>query len=343
MFPGDAEVLRRLGETLLLEGHLSEALQNAQQAYGIDPYDRAAYRLAEDALLALDRYDAAFQLQSQVERLGFADQDGTLVAAYLDNRPDVVAQISASVPLGRIEYRPDFGYGLYLDNAGHLAAGSSHWTSRADAAEVNDSLKSAGTLLLAQAAFDRALLGDCKAALNLVHTADSPALPGGRMALFRLGVSAALCGDSARATQVLESLEQKFPRSFEVQGFMAPDIRAAIALREGQPERAIEALQAARPYDLISITPFLRGLAHVGHGEVEVGIVDLQTVLAHRGAAFVGGSSVYPAAEIAVARAFAGSGDLSNSAAAYARFLELWRTADPLNPLVAEARAHAAH
>ena len=340
---GDPEALSGLAETLLREGHLSEALQNAQQAYAVDPFQVSAYAVAEDALLALDRYDAASQLQSQMARIGIEDADGEVVAAYLDNQPDVVNQVAATIASGSIAFRPDWGYGLYLDNSGRLAAGSNHWTSRANLALMNDSLKSSGTFLLAQAAFDRALLGECEAALVLAHEASSSSLPGGRMALFRLGLATAMCGDSARANEVLSRLQDENPLSFEVQGFMAPDLKAAIALHDGQPQVAMEALQAARPYDMISITPFLRGQAHVSHGEVEIGIVDLQTVLAHRGAAFVAGSSVYPAAQIGVARAFAGSGDLSNGAAAYARFLELWRNADAGSPLIVEARKHSAH
>ena len=74
---------------------------------------------------------------------------------------------------------------------------------------------------------------------------------------------------------------------------------------------------------------------------MQFGIVDFQTVLAHRGVTFLGGSDVYPMAMIGVARAFADTGDVGNSAQAYRHFLELWKNADPGQPLLAEAQAKA--
>jgi hypothetical protein len=72
-----------------------------------------------------------------------------------------------------------------------------------------------------------------------------------------------------------------------------------------------------------------------------VGIVDFQTELAHRGVIYTVGDDVYPAAQIGVARAFADSGDMSNSAEAYRRFLTLWSGADPAIPILQEARTHS--
>jgi len=42
-----------------------------------------------------------------------------------------------------------------------------------------------------------------------------------------------------------------------------------------------------------------------------------------------------------VARAFAATGDVGNSAEAHRRFLELWKSADPGQALVTEARLHS--
>jgi hypothetical protein len=125
-------------------------------------------------------------------------------------------------------------------------------------------------------------------------------------------------------------------------GYYLPDLHAAIALGDHDPQFALEVLKTARPYDLISLTPYLRGLAHVELHQMQVGIVDFQTVLGHRGIAVTGGSNVYPMAQIALARAFAESGDKSNSRQAYKRFLELWSGADPGQRLKSEAQAAVA-
>jgi hypothetical protein len=65
-------------------------------------------------------------------------------------------------------------------------------------------------------------------------------------------------------------------------------------------------------------------------------------VLANHGAALLGRSTVYPMAEIGLARALAQMGDNAGSAAAYDRFLQLWKNADedsgPVAALLQEAR-----
>ena len=89
----------------------------------------------------------------------------------------------------------------------------------------------------------------------------------------------------------------------------------------------------------MSLATYLRGLAHTEIGQMPAAIFDFQTVLAHRGAAFTIGSSVYPMAEIGVARAAAAGHNKADSVAAYQRLLALWADADKSDPLVKEALA----
>ncbi len=342
MYPHDSEALTLLADSLRLQGRMGEALNYAQQAYTEDAFDAAAYRQAEMALIGLDRYDAAYGIDLQAQRLSLARPAESLAAADLDGRRDVVDELVANLPVGKIEYRPDWPYGLYLDNAGRLAAGATLWRSRAGAAEQNNSLKSAAMFLLAQGALDRALLGDCTGALAMLPAADSPEpFPAGRTALFNIATASALCGDDERANAIAAELRRRYPQSFEVSGFFLADIQAAEDLRAKKPAAALADLASARGYDLISISPFLRGRAHVAQHEIAVGIVDFQTELAHRGVIYMVGNDVYPAAQIGVARAFADSGDQVNSAEAYRKFLTLWSSADTDSPLLDEARTHA--
>ena len=199
-------------------------------------------------------------------------------------------------------------------------------------------LESAAGFLLSQGALDHALIGDCAAGLLMAHT--SAANPRGMTALFNDGMASALCGAALEANGAADELQKKYPQSFAVNSFYVADIKAALALRNNDPAAALELLKPARAFDLISLTPFLRGRAHVALRQGQIGIVDYQTVLAHRGVTFIVGSNVYPIAEIGVARAFADTGDLNNSADAYRRFLDMWKTADPNQPLLAEARTH---
>ena len=127
-------------------------------------------------------------------------------------------------------------------------------------------------------------------------------LPEGLTALFNSGMTHAMCGNRERARQIVDEMHDRYPQSFAVSGFYIPDIKAAVALHDNDPASALETLKPARQFDLISLTPYLRGLAHVALRQVQIGIVDFQTVLAHRGMTFLVGNTVYPMAEIGVAR-----------------------------------------
>jgi serine/threonine protein kinase/tetratricopeptide (TPR) repeat protein len=337
--PHDADALARLARALRLEGRIGEALQTSQQAINEDPYNLEAYIQEENSLIGLDRYDAAAQSDTQAQRLGLPHAGGAITAAYLGGRNEILAAAIASDLKQKNGFRPDWNYGIYLDNVGRLAAGAALWHARAAQALEVQGLESASAFLLSQGALDRALIGDCPSALGMAKEAD--AKPEGITALFNVGMADALCGNSARAAQAADQLQQTYPQSFAVKGFYVADIKAAIALSNNDPNSALDLLKSAQQNDLISLTPLLRGRAHVALHFVQIGIVDFQTVLAHRGVPFIVGNVSYPVAQIGVARAFAATGDQGNSAAAYRRFLDLWANADPGQPLVTEARAHS--
>ncbi len=336
--PNDADALEKLARVLRLQGRLAEALQTAQQAYALDPLNVDAYTQADSALIGLDRYDSAYQLQGQEQKLGLARPGEVLTSAYLEGRQAALDAAVASFASRKEGYQPDWNYGLYLDDVGQLSQAAALWRRNASAALQVKSLASAAAFLLAQGALDHALIGDCTGALALAR--ESAASPQGISALFNTGMADALCGDNPGAQNALATLQRTYPQSFNVNSFYVADIKAALALRSNDPATALEVLKPARQYDLISLTPFLRGRAHVALRQGQIGIVDYQTVLAHRGVTFVIGSDVYPVAEIGVARAFADTGDMNNSSDAYRKFLDLWKNADPNQPLVAEARAH---
>ena len=333
-YPHDATVLATLACTLRLEGHLAEALQAAQQAYAADPLNAFAYNQETDALVGLDRYDAALDLNAQAQRLGLSPAGGAVTAAFLANRPAEGATLLAGSPSAAVT----LSQAVYLDNTGHLSEGEALWRSRAATFMREETLHSAAAFSLSQAALNRSLLGECTQALALAHATD--ALPMGRFALYHLGAAFGLCGESQEAQRVMDLLQQLFPQSFEIARFFLADIRSTTALHDQDADSALEALRPARAYDLISITPLLRGMARVQLRQTEVGIVDFQTVLSHKGVALLFNTTMFPAAQIGVARAYADLGDKGNSAESYARFLELWNTADAQDQRVLEARHH---
>ena len=149
-----------------------------------------------------------------------------------------------------------------------------------------------------------------------------------------------MAGDS------LTELAQSSPKNTAVWAFYAPDLRAALAIAQGEPMGALAAMEGAPWFEEVSLTPYLRGVAEAALHQPALAAAQFQVVLAHRGAAVLGRSTVYPMAQIGLARALAETGDTAGSAAAYDRFLELWKDADadaePAAALLQEARQRRA-
>ena len=181
--PHDSEALDYLARSLRLTGRVAEALTTAQQAYTEDPYNVDAYTQAQNALIGLDRYEAASQMEVQVDRMGIGRLGGMLTSAYLEGRKDELERAIAAFHRQSDGFRPDSSYGLYLDNVGRLVEGAAMWVNRAKEAEEIPGLDSAAAYLLSQGAIDRALLGDCGNALPMAHQDRCP--PAGHHGTFQ--------------------------------------------------------------------------------------------------------------------------------------------------------------
>jgi serine/threonine-protein kinase len=351
LYPHDPEGARDFAQVLRLQGQFTAALDTAQRALDADPNDPALNREAELALIALDRYDDALALLQKSPQLNSTHDGIALTAAYLAHNPTLLATAIERVARPPRSSGSMAAYGLYLDDTGQLSAGETLW--RATAAGLDSSSASAGSgpWLLAQGALDRAFAGDCPTALDLARTAiptltaaSSPrkSTSPGPATTFNAGVAAALCGNKSLAQQSIAALTRNWPHASAVTGYYLPDLNAALALGQLNYPAALTALAPAAPSDLISLTPYLRGLAHLGLHQPQLAIADFESVLAHHGAALTSGSNVYPMAQIDLARAFAAPNgsqpaDKPNSLQAYKNFLTLWPLADPANPLLREA------
>ncbi|GGA57833.1 hypothetical protein GCM10011507_06480 [Edaphobacter acidisoli] len=335
--PHDAGGLASLALVSRLEGFLPEALLAAQQSYGENPFKAEAYDEAEHALVGLDRYDEAFQLEEKSSHAGVASSyANALTVAYLGGKQDWVEQQAKIMQAGgasaQLLASPMMAYALYLDNTGQFTAGETAW--RAAAASVA-SLRSAPASLLAQAALDRALTENCGRALALANEVSG--MERGPAASFTAAMAAGLCGNKTYADKAIASLQQSFPQNVAVGQYYAPELAAAADIGINDPVSALQLLMGLGGYDQVSLAPYLRGMAHEAVGQAPVAVVDYQAVLNHRGSDYLLSSDLYPMAEIGVARSAWTNHDKAGSAAAYIKFLSLWPHADPKDPLVKEA------
>ena len=176
------------------------------------------------------------------------------------------------------------------------------------------------------------------------------ALSTGRDVQYGAALALALAGDAHRAQALADDLGKRFPGDTIVQFNYLPTIRAQFALERNDTSRAIEALQAATPYELGlpgtgSFTPglysvYVRGDAYLaGHQGIEAA-TEFQKILGHRGV--VQNESIGALAHLGLARAYVLQRDTGKASAAYQDFLTLWKDGDPDIPILKQAKAEYA-
>ena len=121
-------------------------------------------------------------------------------------------------------------------------------------------------------------------------------------------------------------------------------MRALVALNHKAPGPAIQALQAAAPFELgaeVGIFPiYVRGLAYLQAKRGVEAAAEFQKIVDHRGISPP--ASEHSLAKLGLGRAFALTGDTAKAKAAYQDFFALWKDADPDVPILKEAKSEYA-
>lgn len=160
----------------------------------------------------------------------------------------------------------------------------------------------------------------------------------GRDVSYAAGFALALSGETVRAEALADKLNKEYPEDTQVQATYVPTLRALVALDKNDPRKAIDLLEANRPYEF-GIPPlafnhfygnmypiYVRGLAYLAMGNAKEAVVEFTRLLAHPGLAV--GDPVDAAARRQLARALVQAGDKAKATSAYADFLSSWKDAD---------------
>ncbi len=173
-----------------------------------------------------------------------------------------------------------------------------------------------------------------------------------RDAEYGAALAMALAGDSTRAQALADDLDQRFPEDTSVRSSYLPELRALFALNRGEPAKALEALQAAVPYELgvplswnngtfgVLYPVYARGEAYIAAHQGAAAAAEFQKIIDHRG--LVASDSIGALAHLQLGRALVLSGDRIKAKAAYQDFLKLWKDADPDIPILKKAKTEYA-
>ena len=148
----------------------------------------------------------------------------------------------------------------------------------------------------------------------------------------------ALCGEAAKAQQLLDALVTGHPKDTRINGIWAPTIRAAIELERGKARAAVDLLEGAERYEAAAQfwPQYLRGQAYLKLGRSTEAAVEFRKILDHRGHSPL--SVLYPLAHLGLARAAAMNGDATKARQAYQEFFALWKDADADLRVLIEAK-----
>jgi len=145
----------------------------------------------------------------------------------------------------------------------------------------------------------------------------------------------AMTGDASTAERLLARLAKDRSNDTVLNSINFPMVRSALAYRAGRAQSALQLLDRLRPFDFGGIAgvsaAYLRGLANQQLGRQQAAIKEFQSVLDHRGEGATAPERILAYYQLGCS--FAATHDNVKSKAAFSRFLDLWKNADPDIPV----------
>src|SRR5208283_4720955 len=337
-----------LGQIYGCLGQYDKSLAELREALRLSPASGMRYAGVVDGYFSLDRLGEA---RATAEEARMKDIDSPFLhinlyqLAFLQNDATGMAQeVSWATDKPRVENELlalDADTVAYSGRLGQARELSHRAVASAQRAEE----KETAAAYEADAALREALFGNETAARQRAAAALS--LSNGRDVQYGAALALGFAGDAVRMQTLAEDLVKDFPEDTMVQFNYLPTIHAQLALMHNDSSKAIEALQAAAPYELgspgiasftFALYPiFVRGQAYLAVHQSSEAAAEFQKILDHRG--IVVNEPIGALAHLGLGRAYALQGDTAKAKAAYQDFLTLWKDADPDIPILQQAKA----
>ena len=343
-YPSDEVGWNNLGVAYFNTLDFKRAQENGRRALDIYPIVRNRTNLALYAMYAGD-FDAA----AAEARAAIAMQPRDLaylplaVAAAMGSQPDEATRAYADMAntgprgaaisgMGRADLA--LYYGKFDEAAALLREGTTVDAKANQPAQQAQKLAALAEISIATGARAQAA-ADVRAALAL-STSEAVVVPAGRV-LIALGQEA----EARKLAQILETEVQKRRRAF------GATLVAEIALKQGRPLEAIDALTTARSLADLWLVRFTLGRVYIEAGRYAEGLAEMEACASRRGEAAAVFLNDVPTLRYMVpvsywmARAQDGLGQADSAVKGYTAYLEL-RGKVTGDPLAADARKRLA-
>jgi eukaryotic-like serine/threonine-protein kinase len=346
-YPRDGQPFGNLGDNFTRLGKWEKALQEAKDAFRLEPNLAVTNSNLAWTQLALNRTDEA---RTTVEQALAHKMDSYFLrlalyqAAFLrgDNGTMQQQVAWASERSGEEDWllsaqSDTEAYFGRLDKSREFSRGAVDSALRADAKET-------AALWHVDAALREAEFGNAGSAHH--EAVASLALVPGKDIRSGAALSLARAGYATEAERLADSLNRDFPQDTLIQGYWLPAIQAAIELNAKNPAKAMELLKVATPYELGQCEPFqfgmlypiyLRGHAYLLAHQGNEAAAEFQKIIDRPG--IVLNFPLGALAHVGLGRAYALADGSTKARRAYDDFFALWKDGDPEIPILTQAKA----
>jgi serine/threonine protein kinase/tetratricopeptide (TPR) repeat protein len=348
-YPRDPTALGNLGLIYMHKGQYEQAAELARESIQQDPNDVIGYINLEWVLIALNHFPEsrrtiqdAFDRRLEAEQLHFHLY---LLAFLAGDEKGMAEQVTWAE--GKPEIIPRFltREAAVAAYSGRVQRAREMMQRSVESAEQAGNKESVANRRLDGALREAAFGNLAKARQTALAALEEPTL--GKNALGVGALTLALTGDSPHSGTLLDGLAARFPQDTLVQSVLLPTVHAQIELSRKNPERSIELLRTASPYELTNSSlngclypAYVRGQAYLAAKQSVPAAAEFQKIIDHRG--LVGACETGALAHLGIARAFAFQGDTAKARDAYKDFLTLWQDADADVPVLIEAKSEYA-
>jgi serine/threonine protein kinase/tetratricopeptide (TPR) repeat protein len=336
-----------LSATIYAErGQYDKAISEYQRAIKALPHSSVGYENLARALIYTNRYEDAKEVFQQELANSIEDNarihDFLYQIAFIQNDSQAMTAHVAWVKGKPQEHLLGQSQAQALEFLGKFREARELWGQATKASRRASLQENAANAAVAQAVTE-VLAGEVQSAVKLSEGAISET--SSRKMKADASLVLALAGNNARAQTLVHQIAAKYPADTLVNNCYLPLTQSMIELHQGQPERALRALEPLLEYEFGAaegvLPNYLRGLVYLQMRDGKNAKLEFQKVLTHRGLAPF--SFAYALSYLGVARAAALTPDKLESRKAYADFFSLWKDADPDTPILKQAKTEYAN
>ena len=351
-YPRDSVPPNNLGVIYTALGQYDRSLAEMRAALRLEPAGAQAYANLVASYLSLNRLKEARATAEEAQakkldsgylhmllyQVSFLQNDAAgmaQLAAWVADKPGMQSLLLA-FEADTAAYSGRLGRARELSRRAVALAGQREWKEIAAGYEAEAAVR--------EAVFENVAATRQRASAALAFST-------GRDVQYGAALALALAGDATRAQALADDLAKRFPEDTIVQFNYLPTIYGQLALERNDPSKAIEALQAAAPYELgspgsatlnfVSLYPvYVRGGVYLSRRQGSEAAAEFQKILDWPGVVI--SEPIGALAHLGLARAYAIQGDSAKARSAYQDFLALWKDADSDIPILKQAKAEYA-